>query len=174
VLNNRRLVNFAGFLACAALMAYALYAQYVLDLDPCPLCIFQRVGIMALGVVFLLAALHHPRKWGAYVYAVLMGLAALATIGVAGRHIYVQSLPEGAVPSCGAPLGVMIKFTPYLELIRKVLMGGGECQQVNWKFLGLSMPWWVLFCAVALGLVGILANIRRSGPPALSMAARAR
>jgi len=174
VLNNRRLINFAGFLACAGLMGYALYAQYGLGLDPCPLCIFQRIGIMALGVVFLVAALHHPRRWGAYVYAALIGIAALATMGVSGRHLYVQSLPPGAVPSCGAPLDVMWQFTPWNEVIRKVLVGGGECQQVNWTFLGLSMPAWVLACALVLGVVGVVANLRRPGPPPLTLATKAR
>jgi protein dithiol:quinone oxidoreductase len=162
VLNHRRLVNLAGFLACAALMAYALYAQHVLGLEPCPLCIFQRVGIIALGVVFLVAALHHPRGWRAYVYAALIGVAALATIGVSARHLYVQSLPPGSVPSCGAPLDVMLQFTPLFDVVKKVLVGGGECQQVNWKFLGLAMPGWVLICALALGVMGVLANLRRA------------
>jgi disulfide bond formation protein DsbB len=161
VLNNRRLLNFAGFVACAALMGYALYAQHVLGLDPCPLCIFQRIGVMALGVVFLVAAIHHPRKWGTYVYAALIALAALATIGVAARHLYVQSLPFGSVPSCGAPLSVLLKFTPIVEVIKRVLIGGGECQQVNWTFLGLAMPAWVLICAVLLGALGLFANLRR-------------
>jgi protein dithiol:quinone oxidoreductase len=165
VLNNRRLLNFAGFVACAALMGYALYAQHVLGLDPCPLCIFQRIGVMALGVVFLVAAIHHPRKWGTYVYAALIALAALATIGVAARHLYVQSLPFGSVPSCGAPLSVLLKFTPIVEVIKRVLIGGGECQQVNWTFLGLAMPAWVLICAVLLGALGLFANLRR-GPAA--------
>ena len=160
-MDNKRLANFAGFLACAGLMGYALYTQHVLGLDPCPLCIFQRIGVIALGLVFLVAAIHNPRRWGVYVYTVLIGLAALITIGISARHLYVQSLPEGAVPSCGAPLSVMWKFTPKFELIKKVLMGGGECQQVNWTFLGLAMPAWVLICALILGTWGVYANLRR-------------
>jgi protein dithiol:quinone oxidoreductase len=172
VLNNRRLVNLAGFAACAALMAYALYAQYHLGLDPCPLCIFQRIGIIALGVVFLVAGLHAPRGWGAKVYALLLGLAALATIGVAGRHLYVQSLPPGSLPSCGAPLGVLLQFTPVLEVVRKVLTGSGECSEINWRFLGLTMPAWVLICAVVLGTVGVAANATRVQPRSAASAAR--
>jgi protein dithiol:quinone oxidoreductase len=156
-----RLLNFAGFLACAALMAYALYAQHVLGFEPCPLCIFQRVGIMALGVAFALTALHNPKGWGSRVYVGLIALTSLATIGVAARHLYVQSLPAGAVPSCGAPLNVMMQFQPLTEVIRKVLVGGGECQEVNWKFLGLAMPAWVLICAVLLGAFGVFVNSRR-------------
>src|SRR5512147_1418848 len=158
--NNRRLANLAGFLICAALIAYALYSQYQLNVEPCPLCIFQRVGVIAMGVVFLVAALHNPNGWGRYVYAVLIGIASLATIGVAADHLYVQSLPEGAVPSCGAPLGMMFKFSPWLEVIKKVLTGSGECHVVNWQFLGLAMPAWVLISALALGVWGVLVNAR--------------
>ena len=158
---NRRLVNFAGFAACAALLAYALYTQLYLGLDPCPLCIFQRIGIALLGVVFLAAALHHPPGRSASGYALLIGAAALATLAVAARHVYVQSLPPGSLPSCGAPLAVLLKFTPLWQVIRKVLTGSGECGEVNWRFLGLAMPAWVLIWALILGGLGVKANLRR-------------
>jgi protein dithiol:quinone oxidoreductase len=159
VLKNRRLANLAGFVACAALLAYALYSQFELGLDPCPLCIFQRVGVAALGVVFLIAALHNPKGWGTRVYAVLIAAAALATIGVAARHVYVQHMPPGSLPSCGAPLGVMLKFSPFFDVIRKVLTGSGECSEVPWRFLGLAMPAWVLIWGVILGVFGVSANL---------------
>jgi len=160
VSTNRRLLNFAGFIACVALLGYAYYTQYKLGLEPCPLCIFQRIGIAGLGVVFLIAGLHNPRGWGASVYAALIGVASLATVGVAIRHLYVQSLPPGTIPACGAPLDVLLQFTPVTEVIRKVLTGSGECSQVNWKFLGLAMPAWVLICALILGAMGVLTNMR--------------
>jgi protein dithiol:quinone oxidoreductase len=160
--SERRLLNAGGFTACAALLAYALYTQYYGGLEPCPLCIFQRIGVALLGVVFLVAALHNPRRGGRYVYAVLIGLAALATAGVAARHVYVQHLPPGAIPSCGAPLAMLLKFTPVLTVIRKVLTGSGECGEVNWRFLGLAMPAWVLLWALALGVAGVLGNLRRA------------
>jgi len=169
---NPRLGNLVGFLACAGLLGYAYYSQFVLGLEPCPLCIFQRIGIFALGVVFLIAAAHGPKGWGRFVYGVLIAVAALATIGVSARHLYVQSLPAGAVPSCGAPLDVLWQFTPAIEVIKKVLTGGGECQEVNWRFLGLAMPAWVLICALVLGVFGVLVNVRRAGAPALKLATR--
>ena len=159
---SRRSINFAGFLICAGLIAYALYAQFELGLDPCPLCIFQRIGIAALGVVFVIAALHNPRRWGARVYALLIALAALATIAVAARQLYIQHLPPGAIPSCGAPLSMMLKFMPLTAVIRRVLTGSGECGVVNWTFLGLAMPAWVLIWAACLGLAGFIANARRA------------
>jgi len=162
-----RLLNLAGFGACAALLAYALYAQFHLGLEPCPLCIFQRIGLALLGVMFLAAAVHDPRGRGARAtYATLTGVAALLTIGVAARHLYVQSLPPGTLPSCGAPLAVLMKFMPVWQLIRKVLTGSGECGLVNWRFLGLAMPAWVLIWAVALGALGLAANLRRAAAPA--------
>jgi len=164
-------VNLGGFAICAALIAYALYSQLYLGLEPCPLCIFQRIGIALLGVVFLAAAVHHPRGWGRYLYALAIAMTALATLLVAARHVYVQSLPPGTLPSCGAPLSVLLKFTPLWEVVRKVLTGSGECSEVNWRLLGLTMPAWVLLWALALGSVGVIANLR--GPARELRASRA-
>lgn len=143
------------------MLAYALYAQYGLGLEPCPLCIFQRVTIIALGIVFLAAALQHPRGGGRYVYTVLIGAAALATAALATRHLYIQGQPPGSIASCGAPLAVMLKFSPLTEVVRKVLTGGGECSQVNWSFAGLAMPAWLLVAALVLGVAGVLVNSRQ-------------
>jgi disulfide bond formation protein DsbB len=163
--STRRLVNLAGFAVCAALIAYALYSQFRLGLEPCPLCIFQRIGVALLGAVFLAAALHDPRGGGRYVYAVAIAVVALATLLVAARHLYVQSLPPGTLPSCGAPLSVLLKFTPLWEVVRKVLTGSGECAIVNWRFLGLAMPAWVLIWALVLGAAGVVANLGPARDP---------
>lgn len=154
--------NFIGFAVCVALLGYALYSQFHLGLDPCPLCIFQRIGIALTGFMFLLAALQNPRGGGRTVYAVLIALSALATAAVAARHVYVQHLPPGSLPSCGAPLAVLLKFTPVFEVIKKVLTGSGECGEVNWRFLGLAMPAWVLLWALGLAALGMRANLRRA------------
>jgi protein dithiol:quinone oxidoreductase len=159
---SRRILNLAAFAVCALLLAYALYAQFHEGLEPCPLCIFQRIGIAVLGVVFLIAALHHPRGRGRYAYALAIALAALLTAAIAARHLYIQSLPPGSLPSCGAPLAVLMKFMPVWQLIRRVLMGSGECGIVNWRFLGLAMPAWVLIFCVCLGSAGLFANLRRA------------
>jgi disulfide bond formation protein DsbB len=157
----RRRANLLGLAACLAMLGYALYAQYVLHLEPCPLCIFQRVGVAAMGLVFLLAALHDPGPAGARAYALLLGLVTLFTVGVALRHIYIQHLPADAVPACGASLDYMLKVFPLADVVRRVLTGSGECAKVTWTFLGLSMPTWVLLSAGALGTLGIWSNARR-------------
>jgi protein dithiol:quinone oxidoreductase len=155
-----RTANALGALVCAALLGYAYYSQYVLHLEPCPLCIFQRIGVFALGVVFMIAALHNPRALGGRVYAALMFAAAGATIGVAIRQLYIQSLPPGSVPVCGASLKFMMKVLPLTEVVSKVLNGSGECAKVTWRFLGLAMPAWVLIAAAGLGGFGLWANLR--------------
>src|SRR5271170_7121257 len=101
---GRRALNLFGFAVCAAMLAYAYHVQYQLRIEPCPLCIFQRIGIAILGLILLLAGLHHPRRPGAHVYSVLLAIASLATAGIAARHLWIQHLPAGAVPACGASL----------------------------------------------------------------------
>jgi disulfide bond formation protein DsbB len=161
---SRRQLNLLGFLSCVGMLAYALYAQGVLRVEPCPLCIFQRVGIAAIGLVFLIAGVHAPAGRGARVYGVLLALAALATMAVAARHVWIQHLPEDAVPACGAGLQFLFEEFPVGEVIRKVLSGSGECHQVNWTFLSLAMPTWVLLVAGALGALGVYANFRGASP----------
>jgi len=135
-----------------------------MHLEPCPLCIFQRIGVFLLGLLFLIAALHDPRVLGRRVYAVLLTLAALATAGVALRHLYIQSLPPDSVPSCGASLDFMLKVFSLSEVLVKVLTGSGECAKVTWSFLGLAMPAWVLISALALGGLALWVNLRRQPP----------
>jgi len=157
--DRRQKINLGAALACAAMFGFALYASRVLGLQPCPLCMFQRVCIVTLGVVFLIAALHPARRTGAIIYGVLILLAAGAATSVAGRHVWIQHQPAGTVPSCGAPLDNLLQMFPLLEVVRRVMTGGGECGVIDWTFLGLSMPGWVLIMAVFLGLVGIVNNI---------------
>lgn len=158
---SRRAINFAGFAVCAGLMAYALYAQYGLLLEPCPLCVFQRMAVIALGVVFLLAALHNPAEWGRFVYAALIVVTTGSGIAVAGRHVWLQSLPADRIPACGPGFDYIIDSFPLLEALRLIFSGSGECASSDWSFLGLSMPAWVLAWVVLLGAAGVWNNLRR-------------
>ncbi len=158
---DKRAGNLVGFVACVLLMAYALYAQYVMHLEPCPLCIFQRIAVIAVGVIFLLAALHNPKLAGARVYGVLISLAALTGMAVSARHIWIQAQPPGSLAACGASLDYLIQIMSVTEVIGKVLAGSGECARIEWRLLGLSMPWWVLFALIALLIWGAIVNFAR-------------
>ena len=159
---NKRLVNFTGLVACAGMMAYALYAQYQLQLAPCPLCIFQRLAVIALGLIFLIAFIHNPRKQGfSRVYAFLILVAGGVGAFISGRHVWLQNLPADQVPACGPGLDFMLEAFPVLEVLDMVLTGSGECATVDWSLLGLSMPAWVLISVVLLSLMGVLNNLRR-------------
>ena len=158
---DKRILNALGFAACAGMMGFALYAEHVLFLDPCPLCVFQRLAVIALGVVFLAATLHNPSGRGRIGYGSLVGLTALAGAGVAGWHVRVQNLPPSEVPACGPGLDYMLETLPLSEVLAKVFTGSGECADVVWQFLGLSMPAWVLICVALLGGAGVWNNLIR-------------
>ena len=157
-----RVLNFIGFLACAGMMAYALYAEHALLMEPCPLCVFQRMATIGLGLAFLLAALHNPSGMGRRVYTGLIVLVALSGIGVAGRHVWLQSLPPDEVPACGPGFDYIVDAFPLSEALSLIFSGSGECASIDWQFLGLSMPAWVLTCFVALAAYGMWANLRSS------------
>jgi len=158
---SARAFNLASFGVCAALLGYAYYLQFYAYLDPCPLCIFQRLGVIGLGLVFLIAGLHAGGRLAGRVYAVLIGLVALAGAAVAARHVYLQYLPPDKVPECGPGLEFMLRTLPLNEALRKAFTGSGECAEIDWTFLGLSMPVWVLAWFLGLGALGAAVNWRR-------------
>jgi disulfide bond formation protein DsbB len=156
-----RLANLAGFLACAGLMAYALYAEHVLYLMPCPLCVFQRLAVIALGVIFLIAAIHNPVGIGRRIYTGLVFVAAASGVGVAGWHVYLQSLPADEIPTCGPGLEFIWDTFPVMEALSMVFTGSGECAEIDWRFMGLTMPAWVVIAVALIGIFGVWNNRRR-------------
>ncbi len=158
---ERRWFNLAGAGCVVGLIAYALFAQYVLDLEACPLCILQRVAFIAAGLVFLVAGLHSPAGLGARAYAGLGVVASGTGAGIAGWHVYIQNLPADRVPSCGPGLDYLLDAFGPFEALKKVFTGSGECAEINWSFLGLSMPAWALVWFVILGGLAVFANWTR-------------
>jgi disulfide bond formation protein DsbB len=152
----RRAFYLFGFAVCLGLLLFALYLQFVVHEEPCPLCIFQRVAMAALGVIFLFAAIHNPRSSGAVVYGVLIALAAGTGGAIAARHVWLQYLPPGQAPECGPGLDYMLETFPLSQTLRMVLQGSGECAAAGWHFLGLSIPEWTLLFFIVLGIGGFL------------------
>ncbi|MEO8858426.1 MAG: disulfide bond formation protein B [Burkholderiaceae bacterium] len=156
-----RVTFFIGFLVCAALLAFALYAEYGLGMTPCPLCVFQRIAFLLMALFFLLGAMHAPRGNGRWVYTCLVLAAAVGGIVTAGRHLWLQSLPADQVPSCGPGLGYMLDAFPFAKILKLVFTGSGECAKVE-PILGLPMPAWSLLWFVALAVLAVLVTRRRT------------
>jgi protein dithiol:quinone oxidoreductase len=160
LLPRRRAAYMLGFLVCAALMAWAFWLQYGEGLEPCPLCMFQRVAVSAVGIVFLIAAIQNPGRGGAAFYALLTLIIAGAGAAFAARQIWLQALPKDKVPACGMGLDYMMGTMPFTDVIRRVLEGSGECAEKGWVLLGLSIAGWT-FVFFAGMITAAIALIRR-------------
>jgi protein dithiol:quinone oxidoreductase len=145
VLLSRRIGNLAGFLACVGMLAFGYYLQFAVGLEPCPLCILQRIMLLATGIAFLAAAIHHPaRKAVAAGYAGLIVLLAATGAALAARHTWIQHLPEDRRPACGPSLDFMLSTFGPVKALGRILRGSGECGLVDWTFLSFSIPEWTL------------------------------
>jgi disulfide bond formation protein DsbB len=130
-----------GFLACAGGMAFALYLQHVKGFEPCPMCIFQRIAMIGTAVLFLVGGLHAPKAGG--------------RAAIAGRQVWLQSLPADQVPACGPTLGYLMKMMPLQNVITYVLKGEGSCAKIDAQWLGIALPEWTLFAFIGLALYAI-------------------
>ena len=147
-----RLWHLFAFLCCATLIGFAMYNQYMVYLSPCPLCVLQRVAFIWMGAFALLAFVHNPGRAGQLVYAWLCTLGAVFGALIAGRHVWLQNLPPELVPECSPGLNYMLENWPVAEVVKTVLYGSGDCAEVLWTFLGLSMPAWTFIWYVGLAL----------------------
>jgi disulfide bond formation protein DsbB len=159
---NLRQLNWIGFVGCVGAMAFALYLQYGRGMEPCPLCILQRMAMIGLGVFFLLAALHDPGRLGQSLYSAGKLLAAGAGVIVAGRHVWLQSLPADQVPSCGPGYDYLMENFPLLDAFSVIFRGSGECAKVDFEMLGVSLPQWTLLGFLLLAALTIWIQIRVS------------
>ncbi len=147
--------------ACVLLIVAALYMQHVMGLEPCPLCILQRIAVIALAVVFGLAALVNPRGWGRRLAGLLVLLVAVAGGAVAVRQVWLQHLPEDQVPACGPGLDYMLEVLPWRKVLDLVLRGSGECAEVHWRLLGLSIAEWMVLVFAVFVIAGASLLFRR-------------
>ncbi|MGH8556230.1 MAG: disulfide bond formation protein B [Methylococcales bacterium] len=144
---------FSGFLACATMLAIAAYFQFVENLQPCPLCISQRIIVFLVGMIMLAAAIQNPAKTGIQFYSIIALLVSLSGAGVSGRHVWIQHLPPDQVPECGPGLEYIFKNFPLSKTFELLLSGTGECAEVHWTFLGLSIPGWTLVGFILLAVL---------------------
>ncbi len=147
-------------------MPYAIYVQFDLGIEPCPMCIFQRIAFIAMAIFFLIGALQNPKTTGRKVYSLLVLLGSCAGIAIAARHLWVQHLPPNPLAGCTPGWNYMVQNFPIGKTLQMAFTGSADCSEVNWTFLGLAMPFWTLVCYVFLGVGAIWAGFRsRSGRP---------
>jgi len=151
----------AGFFVCAALYAYAIYVQFALGIEPCPMCIFQRIVFIVMAIFFVAGAIQNPRARGRCVYALLLLLTAGIGVGIAARHLWVQHQPPDLMAGCAPGWNYMVENFPLSKALKMAFTGSADCAQVSWTFLGLSMPFWTLVCYVLLGFGAIWAGFRK-------------
>ncbi len=147
--------------ACASAAGMVYYLDGVLGLEPCPLCIVQRVLLLASGLCTLAALAHNPRGPWLRGYAALAAVWAMAGVAVAARHVWLQRLPDERVPACGPSLQYMLETLPPGETLRLLLRGDGNCAEVAWTLLGLSIPEQALLFFAALAAANLLQMLRR-------------
>lgn len=159
---NYRFISGLLFLGSVIGMAFALYLEHVQGFEPCPLCVFQRVGLMGLGIISLIAFLHYPLSHLVKrSYALLGTLSILWSAGVAARHVWLQNLPPDQVPSCGPGLDYLVDALPMKTVLQQVLSGSGECAIVDWTFLGQSLPVWSFIFFAILTIISLWQLFRK-------------
>lgn len=150
----------AGFVACVLMLGYAFYSQFQLGIEPCPLCIFQRIAMECAGLFFLIGALHAPAERGRRVYGLLVLLAAACGVAIAAYHLWVQHQPPDPMAGCTPGWNYMVENFPIGKVLKMAFTGHADCAEVNWTLLGLSMPFWTLVAFALLGAGAIWAAFR--------------
>lgn len=121
------------------------------------MCVFQRIAMISLGMVWLTACVHNPANAVMRgFYAAAGALAAAVGAAIAGRHVWLQGLPEDQVPACGPSLDYLLDIAPWQEVVATVLRGDGNCAIIEASFLGLSIPAWTLITFLGLTILSLV------------------
>ena len=147
--------NLIGFAACFGLVGLALVIQTIYKLEPCPLCITQRIVFMSLGILFLIAAFVKPATSFAKLLALVQVVAALIGTGWAIRHWYLQAHKGEIIADCGVGFDYMFENFPLKKAFMLVFKGTGDCAAIDWTFLGFSLPQLALIAFIAFGIYAI-------------------
>ncbi len=151
-----RINMLVGLLVTIGMICGALFFQYYLELEPCPLCILQRIVVLVLALVFLAGLLHGPAQRGRKIYSAVAALVSLVGLGVAGRHVWLQHQPPSFMSECGPGLQYWLDTLPTWKVVQKIFHGTGDCAEVVFRFLGLSIPEWTLIVFAGLLLYSVL------------------
>ncbi|MBH1957556.1 disulfide bond formation protein B [Polaromonas sp.] len=145
-------------LGCVALLAFGLYLQHVVGLEPCPMCIVQRYALVLVALVAGLSAFGTKRNFLISSSSLLVLLSGFGAF-VAARQSFLQWYPP-EIASCGRDFYGMIETFPLKRAIPMIFKGSGDCSAVDWTFLGGSIANWSFVCFVVIGLVALMLIVR--------------
>jgi disulfide bond formation protein DsbB len=163
MLPSIRLTSLILAAGCLGLIVIGLYMQYVLGLHPCALCITQRIFIIAVGLTAFTAFIHNAGNIGRRVYAGLGILLSVVGGYFSSHHMWLQSLPADEAPACGPGLDYILDTFPLQEALTVLLRGDGNCAEVVWSLLGLSIAGWTLVAFIGLALLNLWQLLRKQG-----------
>ena len=155
-LPESRIFYFSMAGCCIFLLGFGLYLEHVKGLEPCPLCIFQRLAYIAIFLTAVIAAIHAPGKTFARIYSGLITLIALSGTAIAARQVWLQHLPPDKVPECGPGLDYMLDTFPMAQALKMIFSGSGECAEIQWQFISLSIAEWSLVFFIFFVILNII------------------
>lgn len=154
--NQFRIITLLPFLFCVGVLAYALYVEHAMFLMPCNLCILQRIVFVGIGFWYLIACLKPVQFWGRKLLGFVTLLTTACGIAISGRHVWMQGLPPELVPDCGPSIEMMMETSPLWDVLKNILSASGNCADIQWEFIGLSMPTWTLISFIGLFIYTII------------------
>ena len=157
---SARQIHLIIFLIVGSLLGYAAYSMKILGLEPCTLCITQQFFYCLIGLSAFVSFLHNPGITASRVYSFSLSLFSLAGIWISGRQVWLQGLPEDEVPLCGPPLEYIIDVFHFADVINALFMGDGNCAEIPWEFLGLSMAGWSLVWFLIILFLGLTSFVK--------------
>ncbi len=162
-----RTIQLGAFAICCLLLIAAYFLEYAMHVEPCPLCIVQRIWFLCLALLFLFAGLHQPKKTGILIFGLLILAVALLGILTAGRQAWLQMHPSAGPQLCLPGFSYLITQLNFSAAFQSLFSGSGNCEQVGWSWLGFSLADWALVFFVLFAIVGVLQIIYylRKPPP---------
>jgi protein dithiol:quinone oxidoreductase len=151
-----RILNLVSFIICCGLIAFAYYLEIILNLQPCPLCVLERLVLVALAILFLLASIHNPDARGQKLYGSIVLLLGFAGMVLAGRHLWLQGQTNNALGEICIPgISYLLKSLPLTQAVKTIFLGSSDCAKIDWTFLGLSIPGWSFLFFDIFALLGL-------------------
>ena len=150
-LTFRTIQTFNAALTLLVLFA-SFYFQYALGMTPCPLCMMQRLCVFLLLAVMGLS-FRTLRK--AHIISFLQIVISCTGLYFSLRQLWLQSLSPDQAPACMPSLEIVIRYFPWQTIAKTLLWGTGECGEINWSMLGISMPGW---CAMYFAFMALMSG----------------